>query len=461
VGACALVAHYCYLIWGNHGESTWWVGAFVTFAATSMCVPSPREVALFSVFSLGCVVAVAAVEKQLGSSIYVPGLATILLLAYITKRSQAIASDATLRAELAQEQRLQLAAIVESSGDAIVGAGLDGVIRSWNQGAERLFGYTSAEVLGRPIGLLVSADRPGEDAALIARVARGEQVAPVDTVRKKKSGADVDVSITVSPIRDARGELGGVSIAARDISDRKRAEADVRRASDAAEAANKELEAFSYSIAHDLRSPLRAIDGFASLLAEEHAKSLDPIGLRHLDRVREAARRMGQLIDGLLSLGRLTRSDLRVAQVDLSKLARAAVDQLRVSQPLRAVDVAIRDGVVGRGDAALLGAVLENLLGNAWKFTRDTPSPRIEFGAEQNAGRTVYFVRDNGAGFDMAYASKLFGVFQRLHGQNEFEGTGVGLATVQRIVHRHGGTIWAEGKVREGACFRFTLAPPV
>jgi PAS domain S-box-containing protein len=456
---CLLVAHYCYLIWGNGGESTWWLGAFVTFAATSMCLHSPREVVLYSIFSLGCAGTLAAFEGQLSHSIYVPGLATILLLAYLTKRNQAIALEATLRAERAQDQRLLLAAIVESSGDAIIGTSLDAVIRTWNRAAERLFGYTAAEVVGRPLALLVSADRPGEDAALLLRVAKGEH-ASVDTVRKRKDGTDVDVSITVSPIRDSRGALGGVSVAARDISDRKRAEAEVRSASAAAEAANRELEAFSYSIAHDLRSPLRAIDGYASVLVEDHARGLDETGLRHLGRIREAAVRMGLLIDGLLSLGRLTRVGLRPQQVDLSKLARATLEQLAEAQPNRHVDLVVRDGVIGTGDSALLGAVLDNLLSNAWKFTRDTLRPRIEFGASEEDGRTVYFVKDNGAGFDMAYASKLFGVFQRLHGQTEFEGTGVGLATAQRIIQRHGGTIWAEAKVGEGACFRFTLAEP-
>jgi PAS domain S-box-containing protein len=430
--ACLLVIHYCYLIWGNGGESTWWVGAFVTFAAVSMCLPSPGEVAVFSLVSFGCAVGLAALEGQLRHSIYVPGLATILLLAYVTKRNQVIAQDATRRA-------LQLAAIVESSGDAIVGSSLDGIIRSWNEGAERLFGHAATEVIGQPLTVLGSK----EDAALIARVARGEQVAPVDAVRRHKRGTALAVSLTISPIRDARGALVGASLAARDISARKRAEA--------------ELEAFNYSVAHDLRSPLRAIDGFASLLARDHAPKLGEHGLRLLQRVRDGAARMGLLIDGLLALGHLTRVGLRTQQVDLSQLARATLDRLREAQPGRAVEVAIGDGIVATGDGALLGSVVENLLGNAWKFTRDTANARIEFGAREEAGRTVYFVRDNGVGFDMAHASKLFGVFQRLHGQNEFEGTGVGLATVERIVRRHGGTIWAEAKPGEGACFRFTL----
>jgi PAS domain S-box-containing protein len=377
------------------------------------------------------------------------------LLANITKRSQAIAQDATARAARAQGE---LAAIVEFSGDAIVATSLDGLIRTWNHGAEHLFGHAAPEVIGKPLALLDAAERPGEHAALVARLSKGEKVSPVDAVRRHKDGSALDVSITTSPIRDSRGQLVGVSMAARDISDRKRAEAEIRRASEAAEAANRELEAFSYSVAHDLRSPLRAIDGFASVLAKDSGASLDDVGLRHLGRIRDAARRMGQLIDGLLSLGRLTRVALSAQQIDLSKLARVTAGRLQEAQPNRAIEVVVSDGVVGTGDAALLGAVLENLLSNAWKFTRDTPNARVEFGAIEEAGRTVYFVRDNGAGFDMAYSSKLFGVFQRLHGQNEFEGTGVGLATVHRIVHRHGGTIWAEGKVGEGACFRFTLA---
>jgi signal transduction histidine kinase len=329
---CLLVAHYTYLLVGNHGDSAWWVGAFVTFAATALCLQSPREVALFSVFSMTCVVYAAAVEGQLTRTIYVPGLATILLLANVTKRSQAAAQEATLRAE-----------------------------------------------------------------------------------------------------------------------------AEARSARDAAEAANRDLEAFNYSVAHDLRAPLRAIDGFSGALREDFGSELRPEARLHLDRVRDAAAHMGRLIDGLLSLSRLTGADLHCAPVDLSALARATFERLRASQPERAVEFVVRDGLETPGDRALLGAVLENLLGNAWKFTRDRKDARIELGAADKDGETVYFVRDNGVGFDMAYAAKLFGVFQRLHAPSEFEGTGIGLATVQRIVQRHGGRVWGEGKVGEGACFRFTL----
>jgi len=451
---CLLVAHYTYLLLGNHGDSAWWVGAFVTFAATSMCLQSPREVALFSVFSLICVIYAAAVEGQLAHTIYVPGLATILLLANITKRSQVAAQDATRQAARA---RTELAAIVESSADAIMATSLNGVVRTWNRGAESLFGYTADEAIGRPLSFLLPPDRHGEEPALLAGLAKGEPAPAFEVPRRRKDGRDMDVSIAISPVRDPQGGLAGASVVARDISDRKRAEAEAHLARDAAEAANRDLEAFNYSVAHDLRAPLRAIDGFSSALLEDHGGELGAAARLHIDRVRNAAQHMARLIDGLLALGRLTRADLHRTPIDLSDLARATFERLRETQPDRVVEFVVRDGLAKRGNRALLGAALENLLGNAWKFTRDRPDARIEFGASEQDGETVYFVRDNGAGFDMAYASKLFGVFQRLHKSSEFEGTGIGLATVQRIVQRHGGRVWGEGTVGEGACFGFTL----
>jgi PAS domain S-box-containing protein len=461
---CLLVGHYSYLLIGNGGESTWWVGTFVAFAASSMCLQSPREVGVFSLFALGCVLRAAALEGQLRHSIYVPGLATILLLAYITKRSQVTAQNAMLQAERARmesrrsdEERLRLAAIVECSGDAIIASGLDGVIRSWNKGAERLFGYATEEMIGRPISGLLLPERHSEEPTLIAHLAKGEPVAPFDTVRRRKDGSDLDVSVTISPIRDSEGVLVGASMAARDISDWKRAEAEILRARVAAETANGELEAFNYSVAHDLRAPLRAIDGFSKVLLEDYGTALDASGRHYLQRVRDAAQHMGRLIDGLLALSRVTRTSIHSERVDLSELARAAAARLRESQPDRVVEFEIGDGFTENGDSALLGAAIENLLSNAWKFTQKRANARIEFGAVREGAQRAYFVRDNGAGFDMAYASKLFGAFQRLHTKGEFDGTGVGLATVRRIVNRHGGRIWAEGKIDEGACFHFTV----
>jgi signal transduction histidine kinase len=243
-----------------------------------------------------------------------------------------------------------------------------------------------------------------------------------------------------------------------EIAERVRAEDAMRQAKMAAEAASKELETFSYSVAHDLRAPLRSIDGFSHALLEDYADKLDGDGKRYLNYVRDGAIRMGLLIDDLLHLARVARTELRRERVDLSGVAHEVLTRLRESQPSRSVDTVVEDGLVASGDRRLLEVVLVNLLGNAWKFTGKCASARIEFGAQGGRNPVVYFVRDNGAGFDPAYAAKLFGVFQRLHDEGEFEGTGIGLVTVQRIIQRHGGRVWAEGEVDRGATFWFTLA---
>jgi signal transduction histidine kinase len=224
------------------------------------------------------------------------------------------------------------------------------------------------------------------------------------------------------------------------------------------EGANRELEAFSYSVSHDLRAPLRSIEGFSQILLEDHAQELDEEARGHLVRVRAASRRMALLIDDLLDLSRVARSVLKRQPVDLSAVARDVAAELEKSHPEREVRFVIAAGLTANGDPRLLKIALENLLGNAWKFTQKEEEATIEFGAiPQRGGGVVYYVRDDGVGFDMAYAAKLFGAFQRLHGTEEFEGTGIGLATVARIVHRHGGRVWAEGEVGRGATFFFTL----
>lgn len=224
------------------------------------------------------------------------------------------------------------------------------------------------------------------------------------------------------------------------------------------QAANRELEAFSYSVSHDLRAPLRSIDGFSQAVLEDYADRLDDQGREYLNRVRAATQHMGHLIDDLIKLARVARAEMHRETVDLSVLAGDVLAALQKSEPTRHVECRIEHGVTGAGDARLLRVVLDNLLGNAWKFTGKQAHARIEFGSlPQGADGPAYFVRDNGAGFDMTYADKLFGAFQRLHTSHEFPGTGVGLATVQRIVHRHGGQVWAEGAVGKGATFHFTL----
>jgi light-regulated signal transduction histidine kinase (bacteriophytochrome) len=220
---------------------------------------------------------------------------------------------------------------------------------------------------------------------------------------------------------------------------------------------NAELEAFSYSVSHDLRAPLRSIDGFSLALMEDYADTLDAEAKGHLERIRAATQRMALLIDDLLKLARVARTEMRDEAVDLTAMAKVIFAEFQTLEPDRRVECVVQDGVAGRGDPELLRLVLENLLGNAWKFTMKKPRARIELGMFQRDGQPVYFVRDDGPGFDMAYVSKLFGTFQRLHSTTEFPGTGVGLASVRRIVHRHGGTTWAEGLEQKGATFFFTL----
>ncbi len=220
---------------------------------------------------------------------------------------------------------------------------------------------------------------------------------------------------------------------------------------------NKELEAFSYSVSHDLRAPLRAIDGFSLVLVEDYNEKLDDEGRKCLAQVRSSAQRMGELIDDLLQLSKVSRAELRRDSVDLSGLARNVLDALQKSEPQREVSLEIQSDLSAMADRRLIQVVLENLLGNAWKFTTKTPEPRIIFGMEAQAGAPAYFVRDNGAGFDMNYAGKLFQAFQRLHSEADFTGTGIGLATVYRVIDRHGGRVWADGKPGLGASFFFTI----
>ncbi len=370
----------------------------------------------------------------------------------------------------AQEARLRLAAIVESSSDAIIAKDLDGTLLSWNSGAERLYGYADTEVLGRSISLLVPPERTDEIPEILQRIRIGDRIDHYETVRRRKDGTLVDVSISVSPVYDAGGAIVGASAIARDISERRRTEAEIRRLNTDLErrvaertadllAVNGELEAFTYSVSHDLRAPLRAIHGFVQLLSQRHATQLDAEALRFLERVSAGTALMSRLIDDLLALSKVGHQRLETQMVSTSDIVRRALEQLAPQLQGRAVELSMGELPECLAEPILLEQVFVNLIGNALKYSRGREPARIVIGARSDAStmETVFFVRDNGVGFDMRYADKLFGVFQRLHRPQDYEGTGVGLAIVHRIIRRLGGRVWAEAEPDKGASFYFTL----
>jgi PAS domain S-box-containing protein len=367
-----------------------------------------------------------------------------------TRLIQCNIRDTTERRQ-AEKTAMRLAAIVECSEDAIIGKDLDNVIQSWNGGAQRIFGYTAAEMIGGPMTPLIPVGRLDEEQQILEKIARGDRVPHFDTVRQGKNGQQIDVSVTVSPIKDSTGRIVGSSKVVRDITESKRVEKRIIEL-------NAELEAFSYSVSHDLRAPLRHVIGFVELLQRESGSSLSEKGRRHLGTISQAAKRMGSLIDDLLSFSQIGRSGMKKSEVNLDELVRDTLGDFEVDLQGREVVWEIHPLPVAHCDRALLRMVLVNLISNAIKFTAHCTKTRIEIGAIPNGDdETVIFIRDNGVGFDPRYVGKLFGVFHRLHSAGEFEGTGIGLANVQRIIHRHGGRVWAEGAVNGGATFYLSL----
>jgi PAS domain S-box-containing protein len=353
----------------------------------------------------------------------------------------------------AEEVRARLAAIVECSNDAIVGVTPDGTITSWNPSAARLYGYAEDEALGRPLALLVPSDHEQELAGMLGQAVAGVGTDRRDTVQVTKNGRLFDASLTLSPVRDTADTVAGAAMIARDISAQKQAEV-------ALQAANKELEAFTYSVSHDLRAPLRAMHGFSRILIEDYSAEMPEEAQTYLQLVQDNARQMGRLVDDLLAFSRLGRQPVVKRPVKMADLARQVFDDLQADREGRQVEFTVGDMPVCDADPGLMRQVFANLIGNALKFTRGQEVAAIEIGTSPKRaedGEEVIYVRDNGVGFDMAYAHKLFGVFQRLHRAEDYEGTGVGLALVQRIVHRHGGRIWAEAEVDRGATFFIAL----
>lgn len=357
----------------------------------------------------------------------------------------------------AESKNRQLSAIVESSDDAIIGKTLEGIITSWNKGAEKMYGYNEAEIIGKSILLLVPADRKGEIPQFLDKIRRGEFIQDFETVRVKKDGKEIPTTITISPILDERGGISGASTIARDITGRKKAEEDLKRYTTELETANKELESFSYSVSHDLRAPLRGIDGFSNALLEDYDDKLDAQGKDYLNRIRKSTQLMSQLIDDMLTLSRVSRADMRPDEVNLSEIVSSITEEMQQSQPDRETEFLIPPGLTVHGDKALLNALLRNLLENAWKFTSKRSQTRIEFGVTYKESIPVYYIKDNGIGFDMQYCDKLFKPFSRLHTRDDYPGTGIGLANVQRIIRRHGGIIWAESTVGKGSTFYFSF----
>ncbi len=375
---------------------------------------------------------------------------------------------------LAERAMAHFAAIVMSTEDAIVSKNLQGIVTSWNGAAERLFGYTAEEMIGQPVSRLIPPDRHDEEPGILQRIGRGESIQHYETIRRRKDGTDLPISLTVSPLIDHHGKIIGASKIARDITEQKRVEEALRdrdrsltTVNDALKKqtmslaeSNKELEGFSYSISHDLRAPLRTIDAFSRILEEDHGPHLNDDARRSISIVRKAVGQAGELIDDLLEFSKLGRQGMSFRLVKMMDLAREAADDLRILQEGRQIDLTIGDLPSCRGDRRFLKLVWINLLTNAFKFTNHRNESRIEVGwmpDDASSETVIYYVKDNGIGFNMAYAHKLFGVFQRLHRKEDFDGTGVGLAIVQRIVQRHDGRVWAEGKEDDGATFFFTL----
>ena len=409
-------------------------------------------------------------------------------------RVDGVVTDITDRKQAAEALQNQLAlnrTITDNAASCLFMMDKRGHATFMNPAAEKVTGYSLDEIRDMPLHDAIHHKYPDgrpypmSECPIDNAQADLVSMADYEDIFVRKDGSLFPVVCHIEPLEQS-GEVVGSVLEFRDVTDRKRAEeelekhrehleelveqrtAEVRQYVGQLEAANKELEAFAYSVSHDLRAPLRGMDGFSEALLQDYGDKLNATGKDYARRVRAASQKMGQLIDDMLQLSRVTRHELKRETVDLSGLAHSAVDRFQKGDRERQVEIAIEGGIVVEGDFHLLSLVLENLLSNAWKFTEKEPAARIEFGAVRNADCglrnaeldddvTVYFVRDNGAGFDMEYADKLFQPFQRLHSESEFSGTGIGLATVQRIIARHGGRVWAEGKVGKGATLYFTF----
>ena len=405
--------------------------------------------------------------------------------------------DITARARESKNLR-RMATVVRDSNDAITIQDFAGQITAWNRGAELMYGYSEVEALQANIALLTPPGQVREQQDFTRRLSAGETITAFETQRITKSGHVLDVWLTVTKLMDASGQAIGIASTERDITARKREAESLRQRTAELEAANAELESFAYSVSHDLRAPLRHVQGYVDLLLHESAGQLSEKGRRYLATITDASRELGVLIDDLLAFSRMGRAQMVEMTVELNALVTAAIQGLEWAVQGRNIIWKIPPLPAVQADSAMLKLVLLNLLGNAVKFSGPRDPAVIEMGVVDvrdggersevrgqksedrsqkagdgrqelegsgqktsgiDAGRLIFFVRDNGVGFDPRYAQKLFGVFQRLHRADEFEGTGIGLANVRRIIARHGGRTWAESAVDQGATFFFTLKP--
>lgn len=383
-------------------------------------------------------------------------------VAVFTDLSERVAAEQAVRNS---EQRYRT--MFEDAPEGVWIIGADERTVEVNQHLCDLLGYSREDMLGK-----TPTDFTDTENSAIFEVQKNLRVTTkrriYEIALRHRDGHNIPIQFSATSLYGDDGALQSVLAFVTDITERQEHEREMRRLNEqleqrvvertrALQTANRELEAFSYSVSHDLRSPLRAINGFSHALAEEYGRRLDDNGRHYLARVRAGSERMATLIDDMLKLSQLSRQAMTIEATDLSAMAREIAAELQAAEPTRQVDWGIAPDIIAMGDRGLLRIALQNLLDNAWKYSSRRGKARIEFGLGENAGRRAYFVSDNGTGFDMAHAGKLFGAFQRLHAPEEFPGSGIGLATVARIIRRHGGEVWAEGKVDEGATFRFTL----
>ncbi|MHB8854605.1 MAG: response regulator, partial [Ignavibacteriaceae bacterium] len=369
-----------------------------------------------------------------------------------------------------EEELVKLRKAVDTSGEAIFLTDRNGIIQFINPEFTKLYGFTSDEVVGKVTPrILKSGSLSLEDYKCFWDKILNKEIVKGEILNKTKDGKLVVIERTVSPILDEEKNIIGFLAVQRDISERKHAEAEIQKLNSELEnriiertaqleSAYKELEAFSYSVSHDLRAPLRSINGFSSALLKNYSDKLDEKGKKYLQFVNSATKKMNDLIEDLIGLSRVSRAALNCSTVDLSLIVNNIISDLRKDDPSRSYEFIIEQGLSAECDKNLISIVIENLLRNSFKYSSKKPNTSIEFNVIKKDGeKNIFFVRDKGAGFNMKYAGKLFGPFQRLHSESEFPGTGIGLATVKRIINRHGGNIWAEGEIENGATFYFTL----